>query len=67
MGKPGRKKNRYKPVEVTITSTPKFGAYLDDLVREQGYGNTRAEVARTLTWRGIQKLISERLLNRRKG
>ena len=64
--KAGRPRNLHETVEVKITSTEKFGAYLDDLVKEQGYGNSRAEVARLLTWRGIQQLITDRLLKRRK-
>ena len=63
---PGRPRNRHETVEVKITSTPKFGAYLDDLVEEQGYGNSRAEVAHRLTWRGIQQLLSDGLLKRRR-
>jgi len=64
--KPGRPKNRHEVIEVTITSTPKFGAYLDDLVEEQGHGNSRADVAHRLTWRGIHQLITDVLLKRRK-
>jgi hypothetical protein len=63
----GRPRNRYKPVEVTITSTPKLGLYLDDLVSEEGYGNSRAEVARTLVWRGIEELLGKGILTRRPG
>lgn len=63
---PGRPKNRHKSVLVTITGTPKLAAYLDDLVAEEGYGHSGAEVARTLVWRGIEELISKGVLDRRK-
>jgi hypothetical protein len=65
--KPGRPKNRHRPVPITVTGTPKVAAYLDDLVLEEGYGNSRAEVARTLIWRGIEELISKGVLDRRSG
>jgi hypothetical protein len=65
--KPGRPRNRYKSIPIRITATPKLAAYLDDLIREEGYGNGRAEVARTLVWRGIEDLVDKRILDRRKG
>ncbi len=67
MPKSGRPKNRHKPVIETITGTPKLRKYLEDLVLEEGYGNSRGVVARTLVWRGIEDLISKGILNRRKG
>ena len=42
-----RPKNREASIKVTITATPKFGEYLDDLVAEEDYGSNRAEVARS--------------------
>lgn len=66
MAKPGRPKNQHEPVKVTITATPKLALYLDDLVAEEGYGNSRAEVARNLVWSAIRELLSKHLLDRRK-
>ena len=63
----GRPRNKHKPFEVTITSTPKLGLYLEDLVAEEGYGSSRAEVARNLVWRGIEELIKNGILTRRPG
>ena len=61
-----RPKNREKSIKVTITASPKFGDYLDDLVREEGYGTNRAEVAKTLVWRAIEELIHKGIIDRRK-
>lgn len=63
----GRPKNQHEAVPpVAITCTPKLVAYLDDLVREEGYGNSRAEVVRGFVWRGIEDLIGKRVLKRRR-
>ena len=62
-----RPRNPHPPTKVVITGTPKLGLYLADLVREEGYGATAAEVARTLVWRGIEELISRGVLSRRSG
>ena len=61
-----RPKNRVPSEKVVITGTPKLATYLRDLVVEEGYGSTPAEVARTLVWRGIEDLIHRRVLTRRK-
>ena len=62
----GRPKNRHKSVAVTITVTPKLIQYLDDLVDEEGFGNSRAEVAKNFVWTEINRLISVGNLDRRK-
>jgi hypothetical protein len=62
-----RPRNPHPPTKVVITGTPKLGLYLADLVREEGYGATAAEVARTLVWRGIEELIARGVLSRRSG
>lgn len=67
MGKLGRPKNRYKSVTVTITATPKLVQYLDDLIEEEGFGNSRAEIAKNFVWKEINRLISAGNLDRRKG
>jgi hypothetical protein len=53
-------------VKITITASPRLRDYLNDLVLEEGYGSTISEVARTLTWRGIEDLISKQVIRRRK-
>lgn len=65
--KRGRPKNRHKSVEVPITATPKLVAYLEALVREEGYGTSKAEVARNLCWRMIEVLISKGILTQIRG
>jgi len=57
-----RPRNKHKSTEVPITATPKLVAYLEALIEEEGYGNSRAEVARTLCWRMIEQLRSARIL-----
>jgi hypothetical protein len=52
---------------MTVTATPKMVQYLDDLILEEGYGSSRAGVATTLIWRGIEELIGAGVLDRRKG
>ena len=62
-----RSKNPHKAVKITITGTPKLSSYLDELVCEEGYGNSPSEVARSLVWRGIEELIKNGVLDRKKG
>lgn len=59
--------NPHETKAVKITVTPKLWAYLGDLRLEEGYGNSRAEVALTLVWRGIEELVSRGVITRRKG
>jgi hypothetical protein len=54
-------------VQVTITGTPKLAIYLDDLIAEEGLGNTRAEVAKALVWQAIRDFIRDGVLTRRPG
>ncbi len=61
-----RPRNSTEAIKITITDTAKHGEYLDDLIAEQGYGHSRGEVARTLTWRAIEDLIARNLLDRRR-
>lgn len=62
----GRPHNRHEPYQLKITGTPKLERYLDDLVKEQGYGNSKAAVALALIWRGFEDLIAKGVLDRRK-
>jgi len=62
-----RPRNKHKSSEVPITASPKLVAYLEALVEEEGYGNTKAEVARNLCWRMIEVLISNGILTQIRG
>lgn len=50
-----------------VTVSPKLRAYLADLIKEEGYGGTPAEVMQHLIWRGIETLIGAGVLDRRAG
>ena len=41
--------------------------YLDDIIAEETRGNSRGEVARSLVWEGIERMIAAGLLDRRRG
>lgn len=60
-----RPKNTKETIKITLSASPKFAAYLDDLVLEEGYGKSRAEVARTLVWRSIEELMHKGIIMRR--
>lgn len=59
-----RPKNKYPSVEVPITASPKLVAYLEALIAEEGYGSTKAEVARNLCWRMVEQLIRDGILTK---
>jgi hypothetical protein len=65
--KVGRPSNPHPTKAVKITATPKLLAYLDDLKVEEGYGNSRGEIALRLVWRAVEELISRGVLTRRPG
>lgn len=62
-----RPRNTTKSIKVTVTASPRLRDYLSDLVAEEGYGATPAEVAKTLIWRGIEELIYKGVIGRRTG
>ena len=59
--------NRVATERIVVSGSPKMLMYLDDLVGEEGYGMSRAEVAKNLVWRAIENLIAKGILDRRKG
>lgn len=61
-----RAKSKHQAVKITVTGTPKLAYYLETLVIEEGYGNSPSEVARALIWRGIEELIKNGILDRKK-
>lgn len=42
---------------VPVNATPKMLEYLDEIVAMEGYGSSRAEVARNFVWREINRLL----------
>ena len=62
-----RPRNIEQSIKITITASPKLGDYLDDLIREEGHGNNRAEIAKNLIWRAVEDLIYKGIIDRRKG
>jgi len=60
----GRPKSLHPPSDVKITATPKLVAYLNALIHEDGFGNSRAEVARNLVWRMIEQLRRDGIIKR---
>lgn len=58
MADKGGRPAKTKPTKaVPISATPKLLQYLDDLVAMEGYGTSRAEVARSFVWREVNRLI----------
>lgn len=47
-------------IEVWVTS--KLAAYLDALIELEGYGNSRPEVVRRLTWQVVNELRRDKFL-----
>lgn len=64
---PGRPDNPHKTKQVAFAATPKLLRYLDDLILEEGRGNSRGEVARALVWSAVEDLVSKGILTRRAG
>jgi hypothetical protein len=54
-----RKPNSLKTVQVTISTTPPVGKYLEELVSTGFYGKTSAEAAERLVASSIQTLLRE--------
>jgi hypothetical protein len=63
----GRPKNKHPTTEVRMKATPKLLAYFEALIDEEGFGETRPEVAENLCWRMIEELIRAGTLARIRG
>jgi hypothetical protein len=50
-----------------MRATPKLLAYFEALIDEEGFGETRPEVAENLCWRMIEELIRVGTLTRIRG
>lgn len=57
------KQPKSEPIE--FATTPKLVAYLDDLIEAEGFGNTRAEIARSFVWKEINRLLEQNRLKPR--
>jgi hypothetical protein len=55
-----------RPKKSPLLQARGSGTYLEDLVREEGYGTSTPEVARTLVWRGIEELIFKGVIHRKR-
>ncbi len=62
-----RPQNLVPAETLSVPLTPKQHQYLADLVYEEGYGRTPNEVAARLVQMGIEALIRESVIDKRKG
>lgn len=53
----GRPKNTHETIPVEFAASAKLIHYLDELQREEGFGSSRAEIARTFVWKEVNRLI----------
>jgi hypothetical protein len=56
--KGGRRKSEKETKAIPVNGTPKLLEYLDELVDMEGFGNSRAEVARNFVWQEVNRLIA---------
>jgi hypothetical protein len=50
---------------IEFTATPKLLGYLDDLIKQEGFGTTRAEIARNFVWKEVNRLLESNHLKPR--
>ena len=64
--KNGRPKNGEATATLEVTGAePKLVAYLDDLLKMQGFGNSLSAIARGLIWKEVNRLIETGRLKQR--
>jgi hypothetical protein len=61
----GRPRNQHPKKTVELQASPKLLAYLNELLRMEGFGDTRPEIVKRLVWDGINKLLAEKRLKQR--
>jgi hypothetical protein len=61
----GRQPKSQASDSIEFAAPPKLVAYLDDLVDLEGFGNSRAEVARNFVWNEVNELIKAGRLKQR--
>jgi hypothetical protein len=42
---------------IEVAASPKLVQYLDELVRDEGFGNSRPEIVRAFVWKEVNRLI----------
>ena len=52
-----RRRKSQEAFTVEFAATPKLVAYLDDLIKEEGFGNSRAEIVRNFVWKEVNRLL----------
>lgn len=60
-----RPKKAIASVKITITAGPMLKEYLEELVLQELYGGSAAEVARALVVRGVEELLLKGVLSRK--
>lgn len=63
--KKGRPHNEEEADHFDVSCEPKLVAYLEDLVKLQGFGNSKSAVARNFIWQEVNRLIEVRRLKER--
>jgi hypothetical protein len=54
-----------KTVRIEVWVTAKQAAYVDDLIKLEGFGDERPEVFRRFAWAAINELIATKRLDQR--
>ena len=52
---------------IPVKLSDKLEAYVNDLIKEEGYGKDEKEVVESLIWRGIEVIMCGGMLTRRPG
>lgn len=60
-----RPKSRTKKITLELQLTPKLARYLDDLVKLEGFGETRQEVIKKFVWDGVNAALPKERLKQR--
>ena len=60
-----RRPKSHESTPIEFAASPKLVQYLDDLVAEEAFGNSRAEIARSFVWKEVNRLIEVQRLKPR--
>jgi hypothetical protein len=61
----GRPKGEQAKITIELQATRKLVAYLDELKRIEGFGESRQEIVKSLVWAAIGRLILDKRLKQR--
>jgi hypothetical protein len=61
----GRPASPHPKKTIEVQASPKLVAYLNDVLKMEGYGDSRPEIVKRFVWDGINKLLAEKLLKKR--